>query len=354
VLLSAVWAGISRVNWFPMPGLIAAALYLMEQPAAGKKFWRYWLPPAIWVAAGMVAALAAQAVYAVISNNPLEQFSSSFSSDLLWYRLFPNVTYGPGILRAVLLAALPALGVVLAVFLLRRRAFHWLRALALAAILAVLFAGGLVVSVKIGGGSNLHNMDAFLTVLMIVALYAAAGRIQPDRADAAAPAWTSAAWARAAAWLWLAFALLAPIAPLARAPLALPRQDAAAASAGIRQLQAELDSVDGEVLFIANRHLVTFGYVHGVGMVPEYERVFLMEMAMAGNRPYLDAFHTDLKNHRFALIITQPEGEMIQDQSYAFSEENNVWVEQVARPLNAAYRQKALLGGQIQVLEPRP
>ena len=36
VALVSVLAGITRINWFPMPGLMAAMLYLMEQPLAGK------------------------------------------------------------------------------------------------------------------------------------------------------------------------------------------------------------------------------------------------------------------------------------------------------------------------------
>ena len=38
-------------------------------------------------------------------------------------------------------------------------------------ILLIFFAGGIVVSVKIGGGSNLHNMDAFLVFLLVAAVY---------------------------------------------------------------------------------------------------------------------------------------------------------------------------------------
>ena len=32
VLLASVWAGISRVNWMPVPGLLAVALYLLDTP----------------------------------------------------------------------------------------------------------------------------------------------------------------------------------------------------------------------------------------------------------------------------------------------------------------------------------
>ena len=32
VIIASLWAGISRVNWFPMPALLAIALYLLETP----------------------------------------------------------------------------------------------------------------------------------------------------------------------------------------------------------------------------------------------------------------------------------------------------------------------------------
>ncbi|UCF61646.1 MAG: hypothetical protein JSV37_02885, partial [Anaerolineaceae bacterium] len=31
VLLASIWAGISRINWFPVPGMLAATIYLLEQ-----------------------------------------------------------------------------------------------------------------------------------------------------------------------------------------------------------------------------------------------------------------------------------------------------------------------------------
>ncbi|MCK7481599.1 MAG: hypothetical protein M0C28_33795 [Candidatus Moduliflexus flocculans] len=32
VIIASLWAGISRVNWFPMPAMIAIAIYLLEVP----------------------------------------------------------------------------------------------------------------------------------------------------------------------------------------------------------------------------------------------------------------------------------------------------------------------------------
>ncbi len=63
VLLASAWAGISRVNWFPVPAFLAAALYILEKPVgeegSGWRGWaRYIWPIAVWGAAGLVTALA--------------------------------------------------------------------------------------------------------------------------------------------------------------------------------------------------------------------------------------------------------------------------------------------------------
>lgn len=52
VVLASAWAGISRVNWMPVPGLMATAMYLLDWPFDGKKWFRYLLTPVIWVVGG--------------------------------------------------------------------------------------------------------------------------------------------------------------------------------------------------------------------------------------------------------------------------------------------------------------
>ena len=61
----------------------------------------------------------------------------------------------------------------------------------------------------------------------------------------------------------------------------------------VQQMQTVLDLLQdqpGDVLFISDRQLITFGELTGVRMVPDYEKVFLMEMAMGNNQPYLQGF----------------------------------------------------------------
>lgn len=59
---------------------------------------------------------------------------------------------------------------------------------------------------------------------------------------------------------------------------------------------------------------------------------------MAGNPVYLEAFHNDLENHRFDLIIAEPLSVQYQGRARSFGEENDAWVAQVSEPVLCNYR----------------
>ena len=102
------------------------------------------------------------------------------------------------------------------------------------------------------------------------------------------------------------------------------------------------------------RQLLTFGFVENVPLVPDYEKKYLMDKAMAGDEHYFNKFYQDLSNGRFSLIITNPIFDNIQDAEYRFEEENNAWVKWVAKPLLCYYapiETNPLIG--IQFLVPR-
>jgi len=349
VLLASIWAGISRLNWFPVPGLIASAIYFMETPVQGKSIWRYLLPAAAWTAAGTAVAFASQYLYIALSGNPAGQFSSSLNSDLLWYRLWPNATYNLGILRGTWRVSFPLLLIILTRWLPNWRQFHWVRILGLFAILAVLFAGGLVVSVKIGGGSNLHNLDAYLVLLLILAAGFYFKQVSPE---------TQAALKAQGMILPLVFfALFVPIRDLSQIGGALPQNNFQVAASELAELNNRIQQAapeQGDVLFINQRHLLTMHRIEGVKLVPDYEVVFLMEMVMGNNTNYLARFYKDLKNQRFSLIVANDPNPNIQDTSFAFSEENNAWVERVTLPLLCFYQVDARLPeAGVSILIPR-
>ena len=55
-------------------------------------------------------------------------------------------------------------------------------------MLLVLLVGGFIVSAKIGGGSNLHNLDGYLTLSLSVGLYLLFDRFTPEASPAPVPA----------------------------------------------------------------------------------------------------------------------------------------------------------------------
>jgi len=98
VLLVSVWAGISRVNWFPMPGLLAAVLYILETPISAKNGWPLLVAAFVWVTGGTLVAFAVHRLVYPHLTKSTPDIDSSFSSPLLWYRLWPNATYPQGII----------------------------------------------------------------------------------------------------------------------------------------------------------------------------------------------------------------------------------------------------------------
>lgn len=349
VLLASLWAGLSRINWYPVPGALAVVLYLLEEPRGSRPLWRYLLPPAVWAAAGLGAAFAANAAYIQFSGNPPEVFGSALNSALLWYRLKPNPTYGPGVffgslvLLPVFLAA--AWGVLRAGL-----RWAWLRLAGLAAVLAVFYAGGLVVSLKVGGGSNLHNLDNFIVFLVVITGYIFFERFTPDRPGAPLriPAW--------ALLIVAAIPVFTAVAGLSLNPRAAPKMSETQA---LQWLQGMVDqyAADGRpVLLISERQLVTFGQLKVPAFEPAYEKVFLMEMAMSGNPSYLEKYVDDLRNHKFSLIISEPMNANIQD-GRPFAEENNLWVKAIEEPTLARYTLVGKLdqeGYPIAVYAPKP
>ncbi len=340
VLLASIWAGLSRINWYPVPGVLAAVLYLLEERQGARSLWRYLVAPAAWALAGTGLAFLVNQAYIAVSGDPPEVFGSALSSPLLWYRLFPNATYGPGILLASLAVFAPPLALIAVKVLPRLRSWAPVRLLGVAGVLGAFYAAGIVVSVKIGGGGDLHNLDNFILLLAVVTAYAFFDLIPPDRGAETAPA-RSAATSSALLALVVLFTAAMPLAPAANLLAEIPLRAKPARQAEVIQtLQKLIDQNAGKgpVLFITERQLVTFHNLSVPSFEPEYEKVFLLEMVMAGNQAYLDRFHSELAGHYFSLIVTERMNSNIQDSTRQFSEENNLYVERVEIPVHAAYK----------------
>lgn len=337
ILLASAWCGWSRVNWYPMPALIAATLYVLETPFNGKSLWQYLWKPALWGIAGTLTAFLFQRLYIAISGVDSQYFYTSVASDLLWYRLLPNATFPTGLLPAAILTSLPMWLAMHLVVRADKGAFHPIRLLLLIAALMALFIACLFVSLKIGGGADLHNMDAYFVVLLIVFLYLVFARYA--REDFTAPQPVSLHW------LVVVALLIFPVWAAIQPNLGFITFDSGRTQSVLANLQERVDQVNaqgGEVLFITQRHLIAMNMLDGVTLVPEYEREDLMEMAMAGNEVYLGQFRRDMENQRFALIVVDPLRFLKFSSRRSFAEENNAWVTRVAKHILCNYREEVL------------
>jgi hypothetical protein len=91
------------------------------------------------------------------------------------------------------------------------------------------------------------------------------------------------------------------------------------------------------ILFINQRQLLTFGYVTDTPLVPEYETLELMEMAISNQDAYLEQFYADLAAHKYDLIVVNKQYLNFKGEEDAFPEENNAWVKNIAIPLMRYY-----------------
>ena len=331
VIVASIWAGISRVNWFPMPAMIAIAIYLLETPFSQavdsntkpfKGILNYLSQPVLWTVAGLLSALLAQVAYIYLSGNSgnTDAFTSSFTSDLLWYRLWPNQNHALGIVPAILIVS----GPLILTFIIAARqwkSLHPVRWLGLISMIIALFAGSLIVSTKIGGGGDLHNMDTYAVLIGIVAAYFIGGKVQVE---------SDTSGMQIRSWPIPTTAVVIPLLFLIPLLRPYPKYNEGINQQVYEQLIQAVNNagINGPILFINERQLVALGDVN-VSLVYDFEVVTLMEMAMSGNQTYLDRFYNDLSTHRFAGIVATKQNTGIKEVG-AFFEENNVWNSRVS------------------------
>jgi hypothetical protein len=235
------------------------------------------------------------------------------------------------------LASLPSWLVIYFVLRSRKQDVHPIRLFFIFAALLVLFVGGIIVSLKIGGGGNLHNMDAYLTLLLIVLSYLVFARYSTEHSETPAPVLLP--------WLTVVLLLLMPVWAYTQFDLYTTKYDPVRTQSVLSELQTYIDETNakgGEILFITQRHLISMHMLQGVTLVPEYEREDLMEMAMADTYSYLFQFRQDMAHQRFALIVVDPLNYKIVNEDRSFAEENNIWVRRVMKFIVCNYREEAV------------
>jgi hypothetical protein len=187
---------------------------------------------------------------------------------------------------------------------------------------------------KIGGGANLHNMDAYFILLLILTAYLVFARYRTEVGERARPV--------SLHWLLVAALLYSPVTTYLQFGIGFKAYDRIHTQEVLASLQERVDEVNaqgGEILFITNRHLISLGMLERVTLVYEYEREDLMEMAMSNNEPYLAGFRSDMENQRFDLIVVDPLKYNLLARNRSFSEENNAWVRRVMKHILCNYRE---------------
>ena len=356
---ASLYAGLSRWTWFGAPGAWSVLLELFSKHPSPALLRRLRAAALIAIAGSLPGILANWNRLVVPKQNTL-----SLSQPLLWNRLFPNATLELGILANLLLATGPLILILGWLVITRRFRLDWLQGLVVGGVLVVTLVAGLVASVKIGGGSNLHNLDMFFISLAFLILPYLDQR-QEDAGDPARAGHEGAldetpnllmrswpAWARGAlvaATLLLAWPRFSTV-----QLLELPPPGEVERSLDNLHLKIERYKAEGEILFLDQRQLLTFGVIQGVPLLPEYEKKYLMDQAMAGNTAYFQDFYDDLENKRFALIVSEPLFRSYDDEYDPFGEENNAWVKWVSEAVLCFYTpDKTYRDVRVQLLVPR-
>jgi len=330
VVLASFYATSSRYTWFAAPTIWAILILLSEFNIEKGEKWTSVLRRILPIAMISLAGLAA----AIVAYPPLifpQQFIADypFSQTLLWFRLLPNATFNEGIIIGVISKTVPLIILFVWLIVSKQWKLNWIQKLAYLASTLAFFIVGLIISVKIGGGNNLHNLDMYLVTLVILSslMFKGTNSIHPSK------------WPAGIQVLLLIIVFLPGwTAYNTGTPLLLPSQNTVAEALETTQTKVEAVRNQGEVLFIDQRQLLTFGYIKDVPLISDYEKKFLMEQAMGDNINFFQGFYQDLANKRFSLIVSNPLSRKKQYITDSFAEENNAWVKWVARPVLCYYK----------------
>ena len=386
VAASGFYAQLSRYTWIFAPAIWAVMLeFAAEIAPNGRISLSTWRRSILIGCAGLFGSILVPRLMSLANwSLPLQSgapgamsggitvsgiTTAATKQPLLWYRLFPNATFGNGVVLGLLVAIAPL--IILLVYLgFTKWKLNLLQKLSLLLPLLAFLVVGLVVSTKIGGGGDLHNMDMFLISLLFSA--AIAWRVVGPKWFEEMP--RSAPWLQAILLLAIiipAFQPLMTLRPISFAndanwlvvltDAARPKDLGSLAaddeiSSDLQKLRTAVQAAqaNGPVLFMDQRQLLTFGYIENVTLISEYEKKRMMDEALSSDLPYFQPFYNDLARHRFSLIISDPLRTPIKDSDYGFGEENNAWVKWVTKPVLCYYEEKDTLTDiRVQLLIPR-
>jgi hypothetical protein len=341
--LAGYYAVISRSTWMFAPAMWAGMITLVEGrlgfPLNDRQRWARAIS---LVVAGLTGSLLIPRLIKLFKASAPSSTSPSMLSvegvsnvlgrqPLLWERLFPNATNSLGIVMMLLLAAGPLMALLIYFVVVKKWKLDIWQILVLAGGLIAFLIVGVVVSVKIGGGNNLHNLD----MLLIGLLFTAALAWQSGAKEWLTQSLQRNIWVHGLLLLTVLYPAVNVV--LSAEPFSLPPKVETQQALETVQEWVARGKAEGEVLFIDQRQLLTFGYVKDVPLVPAYEKKRMMDEAMADNSAYFENFNRDLKAHRFSMIVSEPLQVKFQGGTYEFGNENDAWVKWVSIPVLCYY-----------------
>ncbi len=88
----------------------------------------------------------------------------------------------------------------------------------------------------------------------------------------------------------------------------------------------------GRDTFHGSAPVADFRICSQIPLIADYEKKWMMDEAMADNAEWFKPYILDLKNQRFAVIISEPLQIKFQGENRNFSEENDLFVKWVSIP----------------------
>ncbi|MFZ5881190.1 MAG: hypothetical protein ACOY0R_17630 [Chloroflexota bacterium] len=328
---ASLYAGLSRWTWVFAPGAWGALVDLLLYYPKREGHWLKRLWPAV-----LLAVLGALPGFLLNIDNFVGYSTGALDTanqPLLWYRLLPNATLGPGLLLLMAMYTGPLAALLMVQTFTRAWKLDGWQLLAVWGTLLGFLGVGLVISTKIGGGGDLHNLDMYIGTLVFVA---ALGFFASPPKTSSLPGWALLLLCLMA---FLPMHPFTPFHPSAGYHARLDLPTTGDTDQALLQIQAAVNerSQRGEVLFMDQRQLLTFGYVNAVPFVPEYEKKYMMDQALASNQAYFQPYYRDLANRRFSLIVTEVLKVNLKVQAGVFADENDLWVIWVSTPTLCFY-----------------
>lgn len=329
MLLGTLIAGLGRWTWMFTPGIWGMLVLRFRSGSGGARARRTWFELGQDALSVIAGAVLSQILTGVLTGHAVLTYAATLSHPLLWYRLFPNETFPAGVLKGAAFVTAPlSVGIVVAAVRKRWPGTWW--AAALTCLFTVgLAAAGLVISVKVGGGSNLHNLDMFLVCLVILAALLTEHETQTFTSS------TSLILEKILVMVILLLPVWKIVNEVER--LRLPERDhISEAYSSLEEILQESQPGE-EILFIDQRQFLVFADFPDLYWEPEYEQVEMMDHALAGDEVYFEAFYENLRESRYRWIICDPQPVVFKGRSGPFGEENDAWVSYVTIPLLEHY-----------------